>query len=80
MLYLFVNILYNYLESEVSLLINWFDVFMFLLVIFAFCVGTLLLVLLVDFVAKKIYKSTNESDSKKDDADTKQNNSKNNKQ
>lgn len=53
---------------------------MFLLVIFAFCVGTLLLVLLVDFVAKKIYKSTNESDSKKDDADTKQNNSKNNKQ
>lgn len=58
-------------------MINWFDTFMFLLLIFLFCIGIILLVLLFDFVVKKISSSYTKVDNKKDDNSTKQNRSKN---
>ena len=60
-------------------MINWFDMLMFLLLIFAFCVGIILLILLFDFVVKKITKSEQKTDVKKDNTSTKQNCDKNQK-
>ena len=60
-------------------MINWFDVFMFLLFLVLFCVSIILLVLLFDFVAKKISNSHENVDNKKDNTSTEQNRSKNQK-
>ena len=60
-------------------MINWFDVFMFLLFLVLFCVSIMLLVLLFDFVAKKISNSHEKVDNKKDNTSAKQNSNKNQK-
>lgn len=57
--------------------INWFDAFMFLLLIFFFGICIILLVLLFDFVVKKISTPQEKIDNKKDNTSTEQNSNKN---